>query len=209
MGHGKGLNLRECEAQLWREGEGSLYQKGRHIDQPRERNAKSGDKKDIVKSGPESVGPIGGLLSVYMVKWKLLMRYVTLKGKSGGWKSTLDQEEEEFRWLLWDLDELRKIRFPRCICPLEGQFRKLLLLVFRDEMPAALWCIWVGNGDNGSVCCRLVTGKTQVAPRVKIAIPRTELVAAVNSVRLAGKVKGALKILSSPCNAMNGIREIY
>jgi hypothetical protein len=48
-----------------------------------------------------------GLLSVYMVKWKLLMRKVTLKGKSGEWESALDQEEEEeFRGLLWDLNEL-------------------------------------------------------------------------------------------------------
>jgi hypothetical protein len=42
-----------------------------------------------------------------MVKWKLLMRKVMLKGKSGGWESALDQEEEEeFRGLLWDLNEL-------------------------------------------------------------------------------------------------------
>jgi hypothetical protein len=42
-------------------------------------------------------------------------------------------------------------------------------------------------------CC-LVTGKTQVAPRVKITIPRMELVVAVNSVRLAKKAREALKI---------------
>jgi hypothetical protein len=36
-----------------------------------------------------------------MVKWKLLMSKVTLKGKGGGWESVLDQEEEEeFRGLL-------------------------------------------------------------------------------------------------------------
>jgi hypothetical protein len=28
-----------------------------------------------------------GLLSVYMVRWKLLMKRVTLKGKGGGWES--------------------------------------------------------------------------------------------------------------------------
>jgi hypothetical protein len=55
-----------------------------------------------------------GLLSVYIVKWKLLMRKVTLKGKEGGWESLLDkEEEEEFRQLLRDLKELREIRFPR------------------------------------------------------------------------------------------------
>jgi hypothetical protein len=39
------------------------------------------------------------------------------------------------------------------------------------------------------VVCQIVTEKTQVAPRVKIVIPRMELVAAVNSVRLVKKVK--------------------
>ncbi len=48
--------------------------------------------------------------------------------------------------------------------------------------------------NDGSVCCRQVTGKTQVAPKVKITIPRMELLVAVNSVRLARKVKEALKI---------------
>ncbi len=50
-----------------------------------------------------------GLLSMYMVRWKLLMRKVTLKGKGGGWESLLDKEEEdEFRQLLRDLKELRR-----------------------------------------------------------------------------------------------------
>jgi hypothetical protein len=75
-----------------------------------------------------------GLLSVYMVKWKLQMRKVTLKEKGGGWESALDkEEEEEFRSLLRDLGELWKIRFPKCMQPLEGQFKKPLLLVFRDR----------------------------------------------------------------------------
>jgi hypothetical protein len=137
-----------------------------------------------------------GLLSMYIVKWKLL-RKVTLKGKGGGWESAVDQEEEEeFRGLLWDLNELRKIRFPRCVCPLEGQFKKPLLLVFGDGSREAccslVYLRW--ERDDRLACCRWVTGKTQVAPKIKITIPRMKLVAAVNSVRLARKVKGALKI---------------
>ncbi len=37
--------------------------------------------------------------------------------------------------------------------------------------------------------CRSVTGKTKVSLEVKITIPWMELVAAINSVRLAHKVK--------------------
>jgi hypothetical protein len=131
-----------------------------------------------------------GLLSVYMVKWKLLMRKVTLKGKEGGWETPLDQEEEgEFRQLLWDLRELREIRFPRCVRPLEGQFMNPVLMVFghgsRQACCMLVYLRW--EREDGIACCCLVTGKTQVAPRVKITIPRMELVAAVNSVRLARK----------------------
>jgi hypothetical protein len=138
-----------------------------------------------------------GLLSVYMVKWKLLMRKATLKGKEGGWETPLDkEEEEEFRQLLRDLKELREIRFPRCVQPLEGQFKNPMLMVFGDgsrEACCTLVYLRWESGDGTARCC-LVTRKTQVAPRVKITIPRMELVAAVNSVRLAKKAREALKI---------------
>lgn len=48
--------------------------------------------------------------------------------------------------------------------------------------------------DDGQVVCRLVTRKTQLASKVKITIPRMELVAAVNSVRLARKGRESLRI---------------
>jgi hypothetical protein len=132
-----------------------------------------------------------------MVKWKLLMRKVTLKGKEGGWETPLDkEEEEEFRQLLRDLKELREIRFPRCVQPLEGQFRNPMLLVFGDGSREACCTLAYSRWEreDGTARCYLVTGKTQEAPKVKITIPRMELVAAVNSVRLARKVREALKI---------------
>jgi hypothetical protein len=138
-----------------------------------------------------------GLLSVYMVRWKLLMKKVTLKGKGGRWESALDkEEEEEFRSLLKDFNELQKIRFPRCVQPFGGQFKKPMLLVFGDgsrEACCTLVCLrW--ERQDGTACCRLVTGKTQVAPKVKITIPRMELVVAVNLVRWAKKTREALRI---------------
>jgi hypothetical protein len=138
-----------------------------------------------------------GLLSMYIVRWKLLMRKVTLKGKEGRWESLLDKEEEdEIRQLLRDLKELREIRFPRCVQPLEGQFARPMLVVFGDGSREAcctlVYLRW--EREDGTACCRLITGKTQVAPKVKITIPRMELLAAVNSVRLAKKTREALKI---------------
>jgi hypothetical protein len=40
--------------------------------------------------------------------------------------------------------------------------------------------------------CRLGTGKTQVAPQVKITIPRMELVAALHSLRFTQRVRESL-----------------
>jgi hypothetical protein len=102
------------------------------------------------------------------------MRRVTLKGKGGGLESALDrEEEEEFRNLLRDLNKLRKIRFPSCVQPSEGQFKKPMLLVFRDRSQEAcctlVYLRW--ERDDGTACCRLLMGKTQVAPKVKITTP--------------------------------------
>ncbi len=71
-----------------------------------------------------------------------------------------------------------------------------ILMVFGDGSREAcctlVYLRW--ERDDGTACCWLITGKTQVAPKVKITIPRMELVAAVNSVRLAKKTREALKI---------------
>jgi hypothetical protein len=84
-----------------------------------------------------------GLLSVYMVRWKLLMRRVTLKGKVGGWESPLDKEEEdEFRRLQRDLNDLREIRFPRCVQPLEAS----------SENPCS-WSLETGQGRHAAPWC--------------------------------------------------------
>jgi hypothetical protein len=72
---------------------------------------------------PSQYDPLG-LLSVYMVRWNLLMRKVTLKGKGGSWESALDkEEEEEFRSLLQNLNELQKIRSLDACSPWRGSSR--------------------------------------------------------------------------------------
>ncbi len=87
-------------------------------------------------------------------------------------------------------------KVPEMRATIGGQFRKPLLMVFGDRSREAcctlVYLRW--ERDDGTACCRLVTGKTQVALKVKITIPRMELVAAVNSVRLAKKTREALKI---------------
>jgi hypothetical protein len=60
-----------------------------------------------------------GLLSVYMVKGKLLMRKVKLKGR-GQMGDRYRSRRERVPEPLMGTAELRKIRFPRCAIPLEG-----------------------------------------------------------------------------------------
>jgi hypothetical protein len=70
----------------------------------------------------------------------------------GIWVSALDsKEEKEFRALLKDMDELRNVKFPRSITPLDGQFGKPVYLVNLK---------W--KREVGHVVYRMVKGKTQV-----------------------------------------------
>jgi hypothetical protein len=48
--------------------------------------------------------------------------------------------------------------------------------------------------EDGSVVCRLLAGKTRVAPRCKISIPRMELMGSLVAVRLYQKIKDSLRL---------------
>jgi hypothetical protein len=57
-----------------------------------------------------------------------------MKESSRRWESILDEvEEKEFKALLKDLCELRKVKFLGCITPREGQY-KPLMTVFGDTI---------------------------------------------------------------------------
>jgi hypothetical protein len=73
--------------------------------------------------------------------------------------------------------------------PLEGQFARPMLVFGDGSREACCTLVYLRwEKEDGSARCRLITGKMQVAPKVKITIPRIELVAADNSVRLAREV---------------------
>jgi hypothetical protein len=65
------------------------------------------------------------LFSVYMIKWKILTQKVTSEVGAKGWDKALKGKEEiEFLTLLRDLDVLRKIKIPRYIMHMDGQFKE-------------------------------------------------------------------------------------
>jgi hypothetical protein len=47
---------------------------------------------------------------------------------------------------------------------------------------------------DGTVQCRLLAGKTRVAPKCKISIPRMELMGALLAVRMARKIQDSLQM---------------
>ncbi len=76
-------------------------------------------------------------LSVYCTvhdKMEVLTQKVTSEVGAKRWDKALEgKEEKKFLTPLRDLDVLRKIKIPRYISHVEGQFKESTLLVFRDS----------------------------------------------------------------------------
>jgi hypothetical protein len=73
---------------------------------------------------------------------------------------------------------------------------KPMLLIFRDGSTLASCALaylrW--QMADGTVQCKLLAGKTRVAPKCKISIPRMELMGALLAVRLSRKIQDALQM---------------
>jgi hypothetical protein len=71
-----------------------------------------------------------------------------------------------------------------------------MLLIFGDGSTLASCALaylrW--QMADGTVQCRLLAGKTRVAPKCKISIPRMELMGALLAVRLSRKIQDALQM---------------
>ena len=138
-----------------------------------------------------------GLASVFFVRLKLLMRDLAgQEGQKYGWDEILPEVyRQKFVSLMSLLEEVRHLRFPRS-------------LSFQDRDPAANPDLLVfGDGSmqafcttayirwklmSGGYACRLIGGKTRVAPLKKISVPRLELLGAVAAVRLAATIETAV-----------------
>ncbi|XP_057686666.1 uncharacterized protein LOC130912537 [Corythoichthys intestinalis] len=116
--------------------------------------------------------------------------------QSIGWDDPLPSELETV-WDKWkcDLENLEKIKIPRCYVPKDfGQIVKTELHHFSDASSYGYGqCSYlrhVSKDDN--VHCALVTAKTRVAPIKVITIPRLELTAAVVSITVSNMLKDEL-----------------
>jgi hypothetical protein len=140
-----------------------------------------------------------GLVSVFLIRLKLLMRSICQEdGQVADWDDPVHPEvHDSFVEIMKEMKELREVSFPRSIKPTTWRGDKLpTLMVFGDGSTQAYCTLAYARWEleDGSVACRLVAGKTRVAPKNKISVPRLELMGAVLAVRLALKIKDSLRI---------------
>jgi Pao retrotransposon peptidase len=140
-----------------------------------------------------------GLVCVFTIQLKLILRELSMEqGRKLGWDEAIPEETRlKFLAILAKMKLLKNVTFPRCVIPTtEDRTKKPQLLCFADGSTAAFCTLVYGRWKliDGSFACRLIAGKTRVAPLRKLSVPRLELLGAVASVRLAQQVEEFLGI---------------
>jgi hypothetical protein len=155
-------------------------------------------KRELWRVAQGQYDPLG-LLCGFTVRFKILMRSLAEEstGRVVGWDDPVPAgTNREFREVVKHLADLRAISFPRAVKPLGAVKGKPTLMIFGDGSSSASCALaylrW--RMADGTVQCRLLAGKTRVAPKCKISIPRMELVGALLAVRLAHKIIDSLKM---------------
>ncbi len=146
-------------------------------------------KRELWRVAQGQYDPLG-LLCVFTIRFKILMRNIVGEGpqRVSGWDKPVPANvNKEFREVVTHLGGLRAITFPRAAKPKEEVVGKPMLLIFGDGSTLASCALaylrW--QMADGTVQCRLLAGKTRVAPKCKISIPRMELMGALLGVRLS------------------------
>ena len=140
-----------------------------------------------------------GLLSVFTIRLKLVMRDLCgNEGQKLEWDDPIPETiKGKFLSTLRLMEDVKDIKFPRCLKP-ENVDNSVEpdLIVFGDGSTQAFCALAYGRWKlmDGSFSCRLITGKTRVAPLRKLSVPRIELLGAVAAVRLANSVEEATGI---------------
>ncbi len=155
-------------------------------------------KRELWRVAQGQYDPLG-LLCAFTIRFKILMRSIVGEGppRVSGWDDPVPANiNKEFREVVTHLGELRAITFPRAAKPKEEVVGKPVLLIFGDGSTLASCALaylrW--QMADGTVQCRLLAGKTRVAPKCKISIPRMQLMGALLAVRLSRKIQDALQM---------------
>ena len=140
-----------------------------------------------------------GLVAPVVLEARLIFRSLCQQGLA--WDDPIPRIEAG-RWENWKegLCALQDVRIARCIKPY-GDSQKLQLHVFADASNCARGCVCYLRieGNDGSVKCSILAGKSLLANTRASTIPRMELEAALDAVKLAETLKRELKLCRVPC----------
>ena len=136
-----------------------------------------------------------GLLSPYVLKAKMLFQALCKQGCDWDALMPSDISQQWNRWLA-DLQELKKFHVPRCIKPSQFEISTAQLHLFADASEAAYGAVAYLNlyDAEGNVHVSLLASKARLAPIKFTSIPRLELAAAVEAVKLERMLKEELSI---------------
>lgn len=151
-------------------------------------------KRNLLATIAKIYDPMG-LISPFILKGKKILQRATVSDLS--WDQLLSQEDTE-EWKIWlrDLENITKFQVKRCIKPTEA-IASIELHHFGDASTQGYGaCSYVRYiTDNGEVTCNLLLSKSRVAPLKKITtIPRLELQGAVTAVRLANVIRKEFRL---------------
>ena len=142
-----------------------------------------------------------GLISVFTVRLKLIMKRLVEECEGVGAKVMWDkaispQLRDQFLQILSMLLQLKNTQFPRCIVPADYDpdvLPELMIMVDGSQSAFCALAYLRSTMKDGSFQCRLISGKTRVAPTKKISVPRMELMGAITGIRLADTITRGLR----------------
>ena len=140
-----------------------------------------------------------GLVSPVVLEARLLLRSLCQGGL--GWDDPIPFSEA-VRWKQWreGLALLEKLKIPRSFKPV-SEVRSVQMHVFADASSYARGCVCYlrVEGSNGDTRCIIVAAKSRLAEPGVNTIPRLELEAALDAVKLSEMVRRELEMPDCPC----------
>ncbi len=136
-----------------------------------------------------------GFLAPYILIGKRVLQEMCKRGV--GWDDSLPLDLKP-KWDTWlhDLDNIQKIKIPRCFIPenMAGN-QKIELHHFSDASNEGYGqCSYIRTVTDEQVHCALVMGKARVAPTKVFSIPRLELTAATVSAAVSHVLREELDL---------------
>lgn len=136
-----------------------------------------------------------GFVSPFILGGKRLFQELCRQGL--GWDDPMPQEIEE-QWGRWlaDLPTLKSLHIPRCLQPPDFDIATAQLHHFADASEYAYGAVSYIRlvSSSGQVHCTFMLSKARLAPLKSTTIPRLELAAAVEAVKLDQTLQRELQI---------------